>query len=186
MFGVELETVNLFKNSIYIFKKVFCSKITTSLNLLHREDINTMKDKYYSNSKMSSYVFKSKLFSLGEGCFSCCEALTNIVLPYTLTSIGKMSFWCCTSLQRIHIPEFVKVLPERCFKCCGKLSDVNIHSGICRIEEACFEKCYSLTSLNLKDTTFIGKKAFKKCTSLCSVTLPDDIKQVNDELFPKM
>ncbi|OOM60702.1 leucine-rich repeat domain-containing protein [Clostridium beijerinckii] len=63
------------------------------------------------------------LTSIGQGAFSGCGNLTNIIIP------DNVAFAGCHSLRSIDIPKSVKRIEGGAFENCDKLTSMNIHSS---------------------------------------------------------
>ena len=84
----------------------------------------------------------SSVKRIGDGAFSCCEKLQEIVIPRGVEVIGKDAFYNCHSLKKIAIPDTVTSIGAGAFTNCGDLEEITVdknnpvyHSdGNCLIE----------------------------------------------------
>lgn len=109
---------------------------------------------------------------IGVSAFTCCEAITRIVLPDTVTRICAEAFMGCTGLEKINIPDGVTDIDDQVFAACYSLSEIRIPDGVTRIGDSAFFSCWSLTSLLIPSSvTSIEGGAFTRCPSLESITV---------------
>ncbi len=84
----------------------------------------------------------STLKKIGNGAFSCCEQLQEIIIPQGVEEIGKDAFYNCHSLKKIVIPDTVTSIGEGAFTNCGDIEEITVDennpvyhsSGNCLIE----------------------------------------------------
>ena len=96
----------------------------------------------------------SKVKTIGEGAFSECESLLNILLPDTVQSLGDYAFYGCPSSTEIHI---------------------STNSGLTTISRGCFAGCINLTELNIQSFNTINvtdmRYMFSECSSLTKLNI---------------
>ena len=69
-------------------------------------------------------VIPSSVTSIGEGAFSRCTSLKEIVIPSSVTSIGDDAFGGCMSLTEIIIPNSVTSIGNSAFGDCTSLKEI--------------------------------------------------------------
>lgn len=89
--------------------------------------------------------------SIGDGSFSSCSSLTNVVLPDSITSIPNGLFTSCANLESVTIPESVTNIANNAFKSCPNLKSATIPSGVTKLEDNTFDACKSLTEVIIPD-----------------------------------
>ncbi len=82
--------------------------------------------------------------SIGNGAFSGCGNLTEVVIPGSVSEICDFAFYYCPSLKRIVIPNSVKSMGVYIFQECESLVSVVFPASIAVIEDDIFSGCYSL------------------------------------------
>lgn len=121
---------------------------------------------------------------IGDGAFSNCIYLEEVVLPTTLQEIPDNLFFNCISLKHVDIPESVKSIGKSAFYGCVSMSEIAIPNSVETIGEGAFSSCHKLEEISLSDNVeTIGRSAFLDCKSLTSVKLPSNLKTISDNLF---
>jgi hypothetical protein len=104
------------------------------------------------------------LTSIGEGAFSHCDNLFEIIIPQSVTSIGECAFVNCPHLAVVQLLGRIKELKESVFRGCEKLAVVDIPESVSIIRQDAFENCKNLVYLNLPTSiTFVEEGAFSGC-----------------------
>lgn len=162
----------------------------------------------FSGLKNLKSVYAPQVITVGEGAFSYCPALTDVMLSSkkliigdcafykcsSLTqsgfttgreakSIGKYAYQDCTSLTSFS-PESLESIGEGAFFNCTSLKDVTIPNGVTTIEEMTFCNCGKLTRCTLGNSIqTIKSGAFAYCSSLSSLKLPAGIANIAEDAF---
>ncbi len=84
------------------------------------------------------------VLQVGEGAFTNCSSLEEIILPANLIEIEDYAFFFCTSLRGIYIPESVVRIGRSAFEGCTALEAICIHSSVQSIDEDAFSGCDKL------------------------------------------
>lgn len=109
--------------------------------------------------------------SMGEGIFSNCISLTNIILSNHINIIGAQSFYNCKKLEKIKLPDELKRIEPYTFLDCVALEEVEIGKNIELIDRGAFDNCTSLKTITIETENPAQKENvfFKfKCENLCS------------------
>ncbi len=77
---------------------------------------------------------------------------TKIILPSTLEEIGQGAFSCFQAITSLEIPKNVKVIGNGAFLQCIKLEEVILPQGITELGGTAFSGCKSLKSINFPDS----------------------------------
>ena len=114
------------------------------------------------------------LISIGEGAFSHCDNLFEIIIPQSVTSIGECAFVYCPHLAVVQLLGRIKELKEDVFRGCEKLAVVDIPESVSIIHQYAFDNCKNLVYVNLPTSiTSVEEGAFSGCP--CE----NDIKNLN-------
>ena len=126
-----------------------------------RIDEGTVEYLSYWYSDIESVTFSPKVRYIGEGEFSHCEKLKEVVFEGEgPIEFGPRCFEGCSSLKSIRLPE-IHHIPYRCFAESG-LEEIELPKGVIAIDAYAFYFCRNLTSVKLPDTLLtIGERAFK-------------------------
>jgi len=110
---------------------------------------------------MPSTIDGAPVTRIGEGAFSGCDFVTDIMLPEDVADIGANAFAGCAALTRVNIP-----------------------GGVTALADGLFMNCASLESFSMPDqVTSIGDRAFKGCTALERFTVNNSLKRIGSEAF---
>ena len=135
--------------------------------------------------------------SIGNGAFSYCESLTNVVIPTGVTSIGNSAFSWCESLTSVEIPDSVTNIGEEAFFGCYRLTRVYYMGDVeswCKISGLECLMVASNIKLYLKNelvtdlviparVIYIGESAFEGCTDLMNVKIGDNVTSIGKSAF---
>ena len=133
-------------------------------DLVIPEGVRLITGGVFSGTDVETVTLSASLTSIGEGAFSGCWRLTEIVLPEGLTILDPRAFANCTRLERITCGGRLDVIPADCFRNCSQLKDIKLPERLKRIEEYAFYGCRDLMSISLPNTIeFVGYGAFMDC-----------------------
>ena len=151
--------------------------------VLFNKDKTTLIQYPIGNTR-TSYAIPDGVIIIGDGAFSYCFNLTDIVVPNSVTTIGNSAFLGCISLASMIIPNGVTTIDDFTFYECNSLASVTIPNGVTTIGDWAFPNCYSLTSVTIPNgVTTIGEGAFSGCDSLTSVRIPASVTRMGNEAF---
>ncbi|MBQ3763113.1 MAG: leucine-rich repeat protein [Clostridia bacterium] len=130
------------------------------------------------------YIFiESGIVDIGDNLFSSYTNLEGIDIPDTVKRIGYRAFYSCEKLHEITIPGNVKEIEDYAFAYSGLTSCI-IEEGATTVSDYCFYYASDLESVKLPSTlTAIGLKAFYSCEKLHEVTIPGNVKEIEDYAF---
>ncbi len=122
----------------------------------------------------------------GDGAFSDCKSLTEVVFHKKFRSIGAVAFSDCFGIEKITLPEGLKNIGDLAFSGCIRLDNVVIPTSISVINRGTFSCCLSLKNVTIPSTvttiadgktattkTLRNDGAFGDCTSLQKIVLPN-------------
>ncbi len=138
---------------------------------LYFGDKEVPKRAYKGRDDIKKVVFKSGIKNIKKEAFMSCHNLSEVVFPEdnTLKYIYKSAFEDCTSLARFICPD-------------TKMEDGQ-HSGV-ECEGRILYGDSALTELKLGAGLWhFGKDSFYKADKLTSVTLPEDLHNINGNIF---
>ena len=153
--------------------------------------------------------------AIADEAFFGCTGLCAISIPACVTSIGEGAFSCCTSLAQIVVENgnpvyhsagnciietatktliqgcYLSVIPrdgsvctigEGAFRGTMALSQLTLPEGIATIGDSAFKGCTALTSIELpRGLKSVGWEAFAHCTALSAILFPEGVTQIGDE-----
>ena len=131
-----------------------------------------------------SYMIKDGTKTIASGAFSCCSALSTIIIPDSVTSIGALAFYDCTALNNVNykgtIDQWVEIgfskwyLPMGEFGGCGNplYYASNLYINDVLVEDALFT-----TATSISDCAFFNYSLLK------SITIPDSVTSVGEWAF---
>lgn len=143
---------------------------------------------------LTSVLLPKKLKKISYKLFCGCEALESIAIPNGITSIGKEAFSWCKHLSSIIIPKSVEDIGEGAFSYTDSLKTIsvnpenmyydsrdNCNAIIESSSNTLIAGCVStIISLNVE---IIGPAAFMGITNLLSISLPNNVKIINNDAF---
>lgn len=134
--------------------------------------------------KITEIVLPDGLKSIGASAF-CYVPFVSLHIPNTVTQIDEAAFWRCEELKEITIPESVTVLSDRMFYDCKKLEKVTLPESLIEIGDSAFERCDELEIVNIPvGLQKLGSNAFAECPSLTmSVVIPEGVTAIEGGVF---
>ena len=139
-----------------------------------------------SLSKINKLVIGEGITRIGNGVFSDCVNLKEIVFPKSLKSMGEEAFRGCKSLKEFVIPEGVTEIGGGILCDCSLIEFVSFPSTLKLIP--CFSSDYdglpSLRRVSLSEGNEIfADGAFCWYPNLKSITIPSTVTQVGEYVF---
>ncbi len=105
-------------------------------------------DSSVRSAVIPSVINGVKITGIGNGAFSQCRRLNNVVIPEGASFISNMAFSDCKYLKNITIPKSIRSIGNYAFNKSG-LTNINIPSGVVSIGENAFFECQNLISVNV-------------------------------------
>ncbi|MGN0558498.1 MAG: leucine-rich repeat protein [Acutalibacteraceae bacterium] len=134
--------------------------------------------------KLSSLKLSDGVTTIGNGAFSFCEGLTELVLPDSVTTLGDYAFQGCRKLKSVKLPNKLEKINDFAFATCEALTSIEFPSSVKEIGQSSFTHCYGLTSVVIPGTVkLINTGALSYCENLTSVTLNEGIETVSAFAF---
>lgn len=139
-------------------------------------------------------VIRNKMDNLHYLDLSDANVVENSYEYYTGCStkndiIGRNAFRELSKLVTISLPNSVKAIESGALYNCTKLKSVVLPEKLLSIQNAwnwddgVFANCSSLTDVKFKACNNIGIRAFSGCYALNHITLPSDLKTINQYAF---
>lgn len=96
-------------------------------------------EKYsFAGSGLKTISIPRSVFWVGEGVYSDCKRLNNVVVPDNIISIPDKMFSGCGSLSEIKLPETVDSIGADAFRDCSSLQSIVIPESVHSIGENAF------------------------------------------------
>ena len=139
-------------------------------------------------------VIRNKMDNLHYLDLSDANIVENSYEYYTGCStkndtIGRNAFRDLSKLITVSLPNSVKVIESGALCNCTKLKSIVLPEKLSSIEnawnwdEGTFGNCSSLTDVKFKACNYIGMNAFYSCNALNHITLPSDLKAIDQYAF---
>lgn len=191
---------------VVIGKEAFnnCGKLS-ELNIGSGSNLAVIKDRAFSNSKITSLNLPDTLQTIGDyavyhtaiktlflpestiyvgqGAFSSCYDLTDVTISGNLKTIEDETFERCMNLKTVNIANGVESVGNKAFYECSALQSINIPASVKKIGEYAFTYCYSLENVLIPSVCEIGKAAFLNCDSLKTITIPEGVSIIRRGTF---
>ena len=168
------------------------SDLLDKVGLKNANSIVSLKVKGSINS-YDVMVIRNKMDNLHYLDLSDANVVENSYEYYTGCStkndtIGRNAFRELSKLVTISLPNSVKAIETGALYKCTKLKSIVLPENLQSIEygdwsSGAFADCYSLTDVKFKACNFIGSYAFSNCYALNHVTLPPDLKTIDQYAF---
>ena len=100
---------------------------------------------YPSGKSETDFQIPGSVLVIGNGAFSSCIYLENIMIPAGVTSIGNMAFYSCLALLSINIPNQLTSIGEGAFLYCSSLTSIIIPASVTIMGDWAFYGCSSVT-----------------------------------------
>lgn len=89
----------------------------------------------FAGSGLKTISIPRSVFWVGEGVYSDCKRLNNVVVPDNIISIPDKMFSGCDSLSEIKLPETVDSIGADAFRDCSSLQSIVIPESVHSIGE---------------------------------------------------
>lgn len=102
-----------------------------------------------------------------------------------ITKIDNQSFVGCGNLEEVFLPDSLEYIEFKSFAYCKKLRNIYFGPNMKRIDDRAFEFCDLLEEIdfsNCPDCIF-GQGVFNCCFSLSDIILPNNLEEINANLF---
>lgn len=149
------------KGSINSYDIMVIRNKMDNLHYLDLSDANVVENSYEYYTGCST-----KNDTIGRNAFRDLSKLITVSLPNSVKVIEYGALYNCTKLKSV-------VLPEKLLSIQG---DWNWDDGV-------FAYCSSLTDVKFKACNYIGGHAFYSCNALNHITLPSDLKAIDQYAF---
>lgn len=161
-------------------KEIICQspKFVVKDNILYTSD---MKRLIVSINTSEKIIIPDGVVTIDDYAFSECKA-KRIILPYSIKTIGKCAFEWSPNLEMMDLSN-VSTVGECCFCGCKSLKEIiTPYSGI--LNAYMFNHCENLSKVTINPKTqTIGKSTFGECTRLLSMTIPENVKCIEESVF---
>lgn len=176
-------------NKLIVYEDAFhsCTSLV-SVNIPYR--MYSLGDGAFANcTALSSLTFanrsNSQNLTLGEYCFKNNDALTTLTIPTNVINIPEGAFYDCDILKTINLPNDLQTVGKQAFYNCVKLSSISFPASTYMIGYQSFFQCYALGSITFDsqiDGLSIHDQAF--CGSgIESIVIPDGTKEIGANVF---
>lgn len=151
-------------------------------------------DAFFDCSSLTVINMPDGIKKFGQNAFNGCSSLTALTIPSNMITIEQGAFSRCSNLKSINIPSSVKTIKEDAFICCPALTSItvdadntfydsrdNCNAIIKTASNTLYAGCMNTVIPN--SVTTIGKSAFYGCSSLTSVTIPSNVRDIEQLAF---
>lgn len=104
---------------------------------------------YPIGNKRTYYYMPDEVTVIGNGAFSQCNYLTDVVMSNNLLYIGENAFELSERLTSVYMPDGVRVIGKGAFSFVNTLADISIPKTVSEIGEYAFLGCFGLTRINV-------------------------------------
>lgn len=147
------------KGSINSYDIMVIRNKMDNLHYLDLSDVNVVENSYEYYTGCST-----KNDTIGRNAFRELSKLVTISLPNSVKAIESGALYSCTKLKSVVLPEKLQSIEDSW-------------------DSGAFANCNSLTDVKFKACNFIGSYAFSNCYALNHVTLPPDLKTIDQYAF---
>lgn len=149
------------KGSINSYDIMVIRNKMDNLHYLDLSDANVVENSYEYYTGCST-----KNDTIGRNAFRDLSKLITVSLPNSVKVIEYGALYNCTKLKSVVLPE--------------KLLSIQ---GTWNWDDGVFAHCSSLTDVKFKACNYIGGYAFYSCNALNHITLPSDLKAIDQYAF---
>ena len=128
--------------------------------MVFSKDLKTLV--WFPSQETGSVHIPVGVTAIGNGAFTDCSGLTEVVIPEGVASIGDDAFYGCTKLTEVTFPKSVTSIGGGAFYGCSGLTEVTIPEKVTHIGGDAFANCTGLTLINYnaKSADMAGNSAF--------------------------
>ena len=138
----------------------------------------------WPEGKTGNYAVPDTVATIGNGAFSSCTGLSQVIIPDTVNNIGVGAFSGCTNLASVIMGSGVTNIGGSAFSACYSLTNLTIGDGVAVIGRAAFQRCLGLTNLSIGNSVkLINEAAFQDCSGLASVTIGNGVTNIGNSAF---
>ena len=143
---------------------------------------------FYGCNKLVSLTVNGSVGSIGNSAFYYCASLSSIEITNGVNSIGEFAFAGCSMLSSISIGNNVTSIGQSAFNNTAFADDeTNWENGILYLDGYPIETEMSIRSCYIKEgTTLIADKIFDLCRNLTTIYIPNSVKFIGVNEFPKL
>ena len=136
---------------------------------------------FYECSNLRS-VKIGGVYSIGWNAFYRCSHISTLTLDEGIQLISIQAFYGCSSIKEVVLPASTKVIKANVFTNCTSLEKVTILGSL---DYICgFSYCTKLSSISLPEgLKDINENAFSGCSSLTSISLPNTVTNIGQYAF---
>ena len=149
------------KGSINSYDIMVIRNKMDNLHYLDLSDANVVENSYEYYTGCST-----KNDTIGRNAFRDLSKLITVSFPNSVKVIETGALYNCTKLKSVVLPENLLSIGD----------DWNWDGGV-------FANCSSLTDVKFKACGNIGSRAFSNCSALKHITLPSDLKTIEQYAF---
>ena len=130
--------------------------------VIFSEDLVEIGDYAFSGCiALNTAMLPVKLQQIGSYAFAS-SGVKSVQIPNNVYELGEGVYSDCKKITEIVIPEGIVLLKDKLFSGCSSLKKVTLHNGIEGIGDMTFAGCDKITSLTIPDSVLhIGEDAFK-------------------------
>ena len=186
----RLESID-FPDTLYeIGKDAFlgCSNLRNITGLNRAPHLRFIRDNAFKGCSAveGRLVFSESMVSIGDSAFEECEALEEVLIPYSVYHVGSYLFRNCKKLQKVYLGNHLVKVAKGMFQGCRSLSFIHIPMNIKQIEDEAFQDCVRLGKADLeRGVKSIGEKTFENCYNLTAVNIPSSVNKMGTDVFKK-
>lgn len=166
-----------------------CQNLIISKTTFHKK-IQSIQRRAFSGCIVANHCLRlpEGLIEIGEGAFSYCSSIREIIFGNQLKKIGQSTFANCTDLERINVfPDMLEYIGDYAFKNCVSLKwSLEFPKRIKEIGEGAFDNCIGLKgALSFPEGLIrIGHYSFRNCSSLTEIKrIPKSLEIVYPDSF---
>lgn len=128
---------------------------------------------------------------IGDGAFSCCGCIKNLILPESIISIGDYAFESCEQLNSVFIPDSVVTIGKAVFAY-SSLKTIRLSKNIKNLEadfsfdaegQGFFEGCDFEEIVIPNGVEKVGYNTFNGCRNLKEVHISPSVKEIEVYAF---
>ena len=133
---------------------------------------NYGKSPWFSfKDSIKSITVDSKIYSIGDNCFTDCTSLENVYMP-GVYEVGDYAFEGCEQLKKVELSsEYIQTgkVGKYAFAFCSSLNKILLPFRSITIHERAFFCCENLETLGIYTFAKIETEAFLACPKLSSI-----------------